>query len=297
MVSSKRVNIEGHLLHRLVIQPRGGIEPVAAAIFYHGQGDYAERYADVLKPFTERGMMCVITELPGHGLSPGQRGDTGDEQILDAIIEDTLKSFGDLPYAVMGHSMGGLLAMRHLVMAGQGRWRIPFMVWVNAPLIQVSTHRSPLFFKCLHFFSSLVPSFTLSTGVSSDMCRVKGESTGAELNVPVRHPLWHRRISLAWGDFLHRSEQLITAEKGLMPADIPLLMTQGGADPVCPSPIAREFFQSLPHHDKTYHEFAGGLHEFYAGDSSDQKNFNEVLNGWLEQKMRTCPWRENRPKS
>ena len=144
-VNAQRVPIQGQLLHRITLNPEDGVMVKGCAIFYHGQGDYAERYSEVLAPFTENGIRCVVTDLLGHGYSPGRRGHCGDVTLLDAVIHNTLQSFNGLPYGVMGHSMGGLLAARHLVLSGQGKLDPPAWAWLNAPLIRPSQHRSRLF--------------------------------------------------------------------------------------------------------------------------------------------------------
>ncbi len=71
-------------------------------IFTHGQGDYAERYVEVLHPFTERGIRCILTDLPGHGRSPGKRGHIRLDQI-DDVIHYNLKLAGKLPVGIAGH--------------------------------------------------------------------------------------------------------------------------------------------------------------------------------------------------
>lgn len=283
-VDTHRVKIHGRLLHRIVMHPPDGVPVRCAGIFYHGQGDYAVRYPDVLEPFTQRGIRCVVTELPGHGYSPGRRGHCGDVEMLDAIIDHTLQGFNGLPYAVMGHSMGGLLAARHLILAGQGRWPVPVFSWLNAPLIRPSYGRSELFLAVVKALAPLFPALTVSTGVTSQMCRVVGDESDAEeggqIKERVRHPLWHKRISLGWGAVLFGFEQLLQSSSGAMSPKVPLLFTQGSADPVCPAKIAQDYFQTLPQKEKQYHEFDGGLHELFADEGRDRLTL--LLNDWLD---------------
>lgn len=283
-VDAQRVKIQGHLLHRITMHPDDGVPERAAAIFYHGQGDYADRYPDVLLPFTDRGIRCVVTDLPGHGYSPGRRGHCGDEVLLDAVIENTLESFDDLPYLVMGHSMGGLLAARHLVMSGQGKYKIPLMAWINAPLIQPSNGRSQLFVALVRFLSSLVPELTISTGVTPKMCRkVQPDDATPVVETPeYKTPaLWHRRISLGWGAVLLKAEKLLEDSIAEMPMNSPILLTQGAVDPVCPVEFAREFYQQLPQSNKLYQEFEDGLHELFSDEGKER--LTKVLVDWLDE--------------
>lgn len=281
---SLRVRVEGHLLHRLVMDPKDDVTVCAEALFYHGQGDYAERYIDVLHPLTERGIRCIVTELPGHGRSPGRRGHCGNVELLDSVIQNTLETMNELPYGVMGHSMGGLLAARHLVLAGQGKLPKPSFAWLSSPLLSPGNRKSVLFLKMLPLLASLIPSFTVSTGVKPAMCRVKSDvGDGTVVEAPSerpKHQLCHNRVSLDWGAALLDFEKFVRQGLDEIPADIPLIYTQGSGDTVCPAILARERFKKFPNQDKQYHEFEGLLHEPFRGDGSDQ--LFAALEVWLD---------------
>ncbi len=290
----QRVRIEGYLLNRLVMHPSENVPVKAVALFYHGQGDYAERYLDVLGPFTEQGIRCVVTELPGHGLSPGRRGHCGEATLLDAVIHDTLLTQGvidgngeragvGLPYGVMGHSMGGLLAVRHLILSGTGELPLPGFAWLSSPLLRPSNARPPLFREIIRWLAPIIPSFTVSTGVTPAHCRVKSEQDeGGEPQgeVSAKHQLWHNRISIGWGATLLDVEQLVEDSIDQIPPAIPLLYTQGAEDPICLVEVARVMFDRLPNKHKNYHEFEHLLHEPFRGDGSEE--LFDALEAWIE---------------
>lgn len=280
IAGSERVRIDGHLLHRMVFTPEKSVEVRACAIFYHGQGDYAERYTDVLDVFTRRGIKCIITELRGHGHSPGRRGHCGDEQLLNAVVLDTLEEIGDVPYGVMGHSMGGLLALRHLILAGRGQYAEPSFAWLSSPLVRPSARRSKWFKTALRFLAPMMPSLTVNTGVTPQMCRVKSDDPD-QPPPPPKHQLWHRRVSIGWGAALLDIEQLVNEHAEEVSASLPLIYTQGAEDPVCPVETAREFFSKLADGNSEYHEFEGMLHEPFNGEGNDK--LFAALQSWLDQ--------------
>ena len=286
---SLRVEVEGHLLHQLVLHPPVEIAVRAEAIFYHGQGDYAERYLDVLHPFTNRGIRCTITELPGHGRSPGTRGHGGDASLLDCVIGTVLAqiaSRGNLPCGVMGHSMGGLLALRHLALAGRGKFPVPAFAWLSSPLLNPGLGRPAFFIHLVRFLAPLLSSLSFSTRVKPEDCHAKPEGNDAvklEQDDPVnplKAELSHKRISMAWGVSLMDFAELVTEGAGEIPAAMPLLFTQGGEDPVCPPELARKIFSRLPPGDKRYEELEGILHEPFRGDGSEL--LYAVLDDWLD---------------
>lgn len=280
-VETQQVEVRGHSLHRIIMHPEPSTPVCAVAIFYHGQGGYAERYPEVLEVFTKRGIRCVITDLPGHGRSPGRRGHVGDERVLDSVIQSSLKEVGNLPHGVMGHSMGGLLALRHLVLAGKGLLPKPAFSWISSPLIDPGGGRPPWFRKMVSILAPVFPWFTVSTGVTSAMCRVVD---GQQEETPSKKSgleLWHRRVSLGWGVFLIQTAEWLQQTASHVAKDLPLLMTQGGDDPVCPPRNAREFFDKLGSDSQTYLEIEGVLHEPFSGLGKEP--LFEALENWLSE--------------
>ncbi|MGJ8677495.1 MAG: alpha/beta fold hydrolase [Akkermansiaceae bacterium] len=275
-----KVNIEGELLHRLELLPEKNTEIKGLVLCYHGQGDYAQRYLDIMHPFTRRGYICVITELPGHGSSPGKRGHCGTEAFLDAVIQNTLETYPrsqGYPYGIMGHSMGGLLAIRHLILAGLGELPVPKFAWISSPLLKPSRGRGEQFLSWVRIGAKIFPSFTISTKVNPDLCRVKADDEVPVM--PAKHQLWHSRISIGWGTELIKFEKLIEASLKCLP-DVPILLTQGAEDTVCPPEYARDFFSQITSDKKQYCELAGMLHEPFKGVGSEEL-FSQ-LEIWLD---------------
>ncbi|WP_435894462.1 alpha/beta fold hydrolase [Oceaniferula spumae] len=263
------------------MHPDDDVPVRAAAMFYHGQGDYAERYPDVLEPFTRRGIRCTVTDMPGHGRSPGKRGDCGDERFLDALITETMATMGNLPYGVMGHSMGGLLATRHLVLAGKGLLPEPAFSWISSPLLRPGNGRSAAFRTWVGWLAYLIPRLTISTGVTPEMCRLNNEEDEEKaLAEQPCNPLWHRRASIRWGLFLLKTSEMIEEEIGNASETTNLLFTQGSDDPVCPVKFAREMYQRFPNKEKRYCEIEGMLHEPFAGVGRER--LFSALENWLD---------------
>ncbi len=280
-VESQRVKVQGYSLYRLIIHPEQSVPTRAVAIFYHGQGGYAERYPEVLEVFTRRGIRCIITDLPGHGRSPGRRGHAGNEDVLDSVIASSMIEVGVLPHGVMGHSMGGLLALRHLVLAGKGLLPKPSFSWISSPLVDPGGGRPPWFRKMVSILAPVLPWVTVSTGVTSAMCRVVDDQQ--TLKISDKKPeqrLWHRRVSLVWGMLLIKTGEWLEQTASYTPHDLPLLMTQGSDDPVCPAWKTRELFDKLGSKHKTYLEIEGMLHEPFSGVGKDR--LFEALEQWID---------------
>lgn len=277
-VESQQVLVLGYSLHRILVHPEPDVPVRAVALFYHGQGGYADRYPEVLEVFTRYGIRCIITDFPGHGRSPGRRGHTGNEKMLEAIIVSSFEEIGEMPYGVMGHSMGGLLALRHLVLAGKGLLPMPRFSWVSSPLITPGGGHSQWIQRCANIFAPIIPWFTISTGVTSAMCRALDDTADNPSEPSMQ--LWHRRVSLGWGVFLMKTANWLAKTAQDAAEDVPLLLTQGSADPVCPPEKARELFDRLGCRDKKYFEMDGILHEPFSG--ADKGILFDALEEWIK---------------
>ena len=268
-VESEELKVKGYRLHRIIVHPEESIPVRAEAIFYHGQGGYADRYPDILEVFVKRGIRCIITDLPGHGQSSGRRGHAGNEDLLDWVIQASLEVMDDdLPYGVMGHSMGGLLTLRHLVLAGKGLLPEPSFGWVSSPLVDAGEGQPSWVRKAAHLLGPVVPWFTISTGVTSAMCRVVSDDEVDEISTTTPKPLWHNRVSLGWGVFLMKTSEWLQATADQVSENVPVLMTHGSDDPVCSPSKTQKLFDRLGSRNKTYLEIKGALHEPFSGAES-----------------------------
>lgn len=275
---STNIFIDGALLHRLTLHPPATTPEVGACIFTHGQGDYGERYRDVLHPFTERGIRCIVTDLKGHGRSDGKRGHVGSTAFIDKIIQSNLAAADGLPTGIAGHSMGGLLTLRHLALSLQGSLPAPDYCWVNAPLIYPANGRSDWFVCLARVFASIAPRATIHTGVTPDMCRLE---TGCDGRLP-KDPfsLGHQKVSLGWGAQLLKISEMVHQTLGKNHYDRPFLFTQGTADAVCPAVLAESFFKELDWPNTHYHAFEGMRHETFA--EAGREELFDTVGKWLD---------------
>lgn len=88
-------------------------------VIVHGFSEHSGRYAHVASAFTAQGWHVMAFDQRGHGASPGRRGVL---QQFDSLVDDVLAvvraAAERLPAAgptvVLGHSLGGLVALRTL---------------------------------------------------------------------------------------------------------------------------------------------------------------------------------------
>lgn len=95
----------------------------------HGMVEYIERYEAFAEYLTERGYMVVGHDHIGHGASVLSEEDWGffhEEAPSDTLVEDMHKlrciiqeDHSDLPYFMMGHSMGSFMLRKYLAIHGE----------------------------------------------------------------------------------------------------------------------------------------------------------------------------------
>jgi len=282
IISEHNVQIEGHLLHRTIFDPAEESGPAKmACLFSHGQGDFSKRYADVLHPFTERGIRCISMDLLGHGMSPGKRGHVGNIALIDQVIQSNLALTEGLDYGIAGHSMGGLLTLRHLTLALENMLPMPQFCWVNSPLLQPAHGKADWFIKMARYLAKRAPKLTIKTGANPALCQTSmvGAKKKSYSNRQKKE-LGHQKISLGWGVELIAISEYIAQNLPSHDADIPFLLTQGDTDFICPHSNADAFFEQLKLSNKTYHLFKNMRHETFA-EPNNQELFT-ALTDWLE---------------
>lgn len=108
-------------INAMAVAPEGNIIGVVQIL--HGMCEYKERYYDFMKYLAEHGYLCVIHDHRGHGKSVVTDADLGYfyDAGYEGLIEDAhqltelVKSVvNDVPYILLGHSMGSLVARCYL---------------------------------------------------------------------------------------------------------------------------------------------------------------------------------------
>lgn len=88
-------------------------------IFVHGLGDHGGRFDQFAKRMVDTGWAVYAMDLPGHGKTPGRRGIAssydGLLQLIAAARETLHDTLPQIPQVLVGHSMGGNLAVNYAI--------------------------------------------------------------------------------------------------------------------------------------------------------------------------------------
>lgn len=111
-------------IHARCWQPEGA--PRAVVQIAHGICEHIGRYDAFARWLAERGFLVVANDHPGHGQSwqePERKGlfaETGGWQLavgeMEALRRRTAETWPDVPYFLLGHSMGSFLTRTYLIL-------------------------------------------------------------------------------------------------------------------------------------------------------------------------------------
>lgn len=251
---------------------------LGGAIFIHGLGDHCQRNSRPIHRFVNSGIYCVAIDLPGHGLSSGPRGYIPSFESVYKIIDSEVsylqkKIPTNAPLGILGHSMGGFLALNYLS-STQYQEQINF-AWISSPLTRIQLGENKVLYGFLKLIDAIAPRLTLTYPLNSEKC--KRDPT--ILEETRSDSLIHRHITIRLLTLLVESAQALPDQVKSINPRLKILMTHGDADVVCSSSSSRELFNLLPCLDKRYVLFKDSRHETFH-DIGKEKVY-EVLDRWI----------------
>jgi acylglycerol lipase len=246
---------------------------VAHVVLLHGFAEHSGRYAHVAAAFNQAGIAVHAYDQRGFGHSPGKRSEIRDFNDflndLDAFLAHVRPSFGETPWFLMGHSMGGMIMTRYAqTRKFDARGLIfssPFLAFPDSV---------PLFLLALSsLLSRLAPWMPVgaveNTGLSRDPEVLKAA------NADPLH--FHGKvIARTGGQFLRAIRE---AENAYAAITLPSLIVHGTADRVVSMKGTRKLAAECGAADKTFILFEGGYHELW-NDLDKEKAIN-TFRDWI----------------
>ncbi|WP_372680927.1 lysophospholipase [Desulfosarcina sp.] len=246
----------------------------------HGLGEHSGRYGHVVDTLCPMGAALWAIDHRGHGRSQGIRGHIHD---FDDYLKD-LKILIDmagmdrtdgLPLLLLGHSMGGLIA---LAFVRKHPGHIDGLV-VSSPLLGVPQPPPPLLKAVARILSMIWP--TLSLNNQLDPTRISHD--GTEVRAYVQSKWVHSNISARW---FTRCMAEIEATGGSPEAiDTPILMQIAGDDHLVSATAALTYFDALTVADKTLFHYENLYHEIYNERLPDRQKVLADLTQWVKDRF------------
>jgi alpha-beta hydrolase superfamily lysophospholipase len=113
--------------------------PVGVVVLVHGLHEHGGRYGQVAERLGTAGYAVYVVDHPGHGRSPGVRGNIGSMAAtvdgVDQLVRLAAERHPGAPLFVYGHSLGGLIALQYLTGTPDSRIRGAV---ISAPALDTS---------------------------------------------------------------------------------------------------------------------------------------------------------------
>lgn len=292
-------------LHAVRYMPDNDADIRCVVQIVHGMAEYIERYEEFAEFLTARG--CVVTgeDHMGHGKSVGKTGKYGyfcEQDPATVLVRDvhrlkktTQALYPEVPYVIMGHSMGSFITRNYMFRYGTG---------ISAAVIMGTGMQPPALLKVSKAVAGMQKVFCGPKHVSGLIDKLAFGSYNKRIRNPATPFDWLSRdgervekyISDPMCGFVFTANGFSTLfelisrlnkQENLerIPSSLPVLMVSGDADPVGDYgrgvQRAYESLRNAGLENITLKLYEGGRHELL-----NETNRDEVMQDvfrWMEE--------------
>ncbi|RME51356.1 MAG: alpha/beta hydrolase [Caldilineae bacterium] len=232
-------------------------DPRATLAIVHGLGEHSGRYDHTARYFAERGYAVFAVDLRGHGQSEGRRGHINrfDDYLTDVttLLDHARRQTPDRPLFLLGHSMGGLIVLVYALKHPDGLTAVV----ASGPGLRARVHVPAWKTTLANLMASVAPTLAMSNGLDpADISRDR-----AVVDAYIADPLVHDRVTARWYTEFTAAGDWAMANASRFP--LPLLIVQGGSDPIVDPAGAKAFFDRVARSDKRHIEYTTLYHEVF----------------------------------
>ncbi|MFS1517544.1 alpha/beta hydrolase [Bacillus sp. SM2101] len=253
-------------------------QPLGVIVIIHGACEHIGRYKWLLEMWRSIGMHVAMGDLPGQGTSRRRhRGhiDSFDDYIeeIEMWVQEALTF--KLPVFILGHSMGGLVAIR----AMQEKQLPIHGLMLSSPCLGLVEHPP----KGLEWVSKglnyLFPEKLFEAKLSAEIATRNKDIQEQDNN----DSLYVTKVSVRWYHELLKAMKLAYRNIHKLP-DVPLLLMQGGSDKIVDKVVVKEWFDHVKCTDKTYKEWIGLYHEIF--NEPERENVFNFAKSFVEKEIK-----------
>ena len=188
----------------------------------HGYLDHSGLYRHIIRDCLARGCAVFIFDLPGHGLSSGNRIDIADFAHYQEVLAEILAAHGPAlpqPFYGVGQSTGAAILMDHVLTRCAHQQGPAFAkILLLAPLVRPAQWLKIRFgWWLVHHFQKGVPRIFRRNTSDDAFLRFVAETD----------PLQDDLVPMGWIGAL---KEWVARIHHLPPSDYPVLLVQGGRD-------------------------------------------------------------------
>lgn len=248
--------------------------PAAVVVLVHGIAEHSSRYAHVAQRLNEAGYAVYGVDHRGHGRSSGAKGNigrfAGAVTDLHAVRRMAERSLPGLPVFVLGHSLGGLIALDYVTRSrGEGLAGLALSGTAIDPSIGTRLER-----RLAPVLSALVPGLGVvaldPTSISKDP-----DVVSAYRADPL---VYSGKVRARTGAETLRA--ITRVSRALRDLDLPVLVMHGTEDRLASPDGARRLVADIGSGDTTLRLYDGLHHEIFNEPEREQV-FADLVR-WLD---------------
>ena len=241
---------------RIAVQVLRPSQPRGTAFVLHGYFDHTGLYGHLLRYCLRKQLQVVTFDQPGHGLSSGAPATIDSfSRYVDVFnaVRALVASSALQPWHLLGQSMGGAVAMEHLLNAGYAARDVPYRnIVLFAPLVR------PYQWSLLRLVFYSVGRF-----IKEWPRGIGGSSADEAFNTFLRDndPLQAKAVMVAWVRAMAKWQRKFATRT---PCDLAPIVIQGDADKTVDASydlqvIARLFRPTIHHLPTAQHHLVNEI--------------------------------------
>lgn len=241
----------------------------------HGASEHGDRYRHIAEFFTGQGWNVIVGDHRGHGRSTGVRTHIKTFEQYAQDLELIRSHFALAPEstAVLGHSMGGLIAIRH---AQLFPGRSAGLVLIS-PLLRVKVPIPRRTLALGRVLSVLAPRTRFRSRVDPRTVTRCPEALKRRL----QDALMHRSVTARW--FFAMRAGVQSAWKAAHKIRSPILILQAGADQIVDPRAPELWLKTIPSRDAEFRCFPDHFHELL--NEPDWPDTAHLISDWLAHRI------------
>ena len=276
-------------LESQIVKTRDGVElfvrsywpdqPDPGRVLYwvHGLGEHGGRHVHVAELLAENGWRMIVADLRGHGRSGGVPTyvKSFDDYANDIGLVWEHLGLNDAPPVLLGHSMGGLVAVR-TVQLGCIQ---PSALVLSSPLLGLKIRVNPFKELLGRMLVRFHPTVRFSNGI--DPANMTRDSEFAAMRRG--DTLINKTVTAGW--FVAMQSALQAAKQDASKVSLPVLALQGENDRTTDPAALAEWWDQIRSTEKELIVYPNHVHELFF--EPDWRTTTLQMLNWLEHRNRS----------
>jgi alpha-beta hydrolase superfamily lysophospholipase len=262
---------------RLYVRRCETAQPLAEVLIVHGFGEHSGRYTPLTDHLIRRHYNVTSYDHRGHGLSDGLPGHvdqfTDYEDDLDRVVAALHTRASNRRVVLIGHSMGGLIALRYLAREK----RSVELAVISAPLIAVAVQIPVHKIMIAKVGTRVAPRLRLGNEIDPAVL-----SRDPQVGIAyAADPLVNRVVSPRW--FMEAAHAMEEIKQSALRISVPILVMHGTEDRLASVEATEKLFGEIGSKDKELRIYPGYYHELF--NEPEKQEIFEYVTGWLDQRV------------